>query len=81
MTNVIEFPGVRDMTNRARNSLSHIDDDNLAQRVAELLPSVFETAEIFGPFIIADMLAHAAARLERVGFEMFPCAPGARRRR
>ena len=67
------------MTNRSKLPSPMIDDDDLEQRVAELLPSVFETAEIFGPVIMADMLAYAAARLERVGFEMFPCAPGARR--
>lgn len=65
------------MTNRSRLPSPMSDDDDLDQRVSELLPTVFETAEIFGPVIIADMLAYAAARLERIGFEVFPCAPRA----
>ena len=65
------------MTKRVRQPSPMIDDDDLEQRVAELLPTVFETAEMFGSVIIADMLAYAAARLERIGFEVFPCAPRA----
>ncbi|GLV24165.1 hypothetical protein [Sphingobium sp. TomTYG45] len=63
------------MTKRSRLLSPMIDDDDLERRVEELMPTVLETAEIFGPVIIADMLAYAAARLERIGFEMFPCAP------
>ena len=62
------------MTKRSRLSSPMIDDEDLEQRVAELLPTVFATAEMFGPAIVAEMLAYGAARLERVGFEMFPCA-------
>ncbi len=46
-------------------------DCELDERAADLLPRAQEAIDRFPPEAIADMIAYAAARLERVGFQMF----------
>lgn len=46
-------------------------DAELDQRAAALRPKASAILRQFPPEAVADMLAYAAARLERTGFQMF----------
>lgn len=71
--NVIEFPRRHNAEPRKLESFADLTptDAALEQRAVELLPIVCETMARFPDAVIAEMLAYAAARLERVGFKMF----------
>jgi hypothetical protein len=69
---VIEFPKKM----RDERSLSSFDDlvttsPEIDERAAELKSRALDTVHQFPPEAIAEVLAYAAARLERVGFKMF----------
>jgi hypothetical protein len=80
MTNVVEFSRFKRTSGtnliEGNNVCAHLvpTDPDLDKRAKELLPAARETLAMFGgqPEAIADLLVYAAARLERVGFEMFP---------
>ena len=71
---IITFPG-RAKATEPKQFYSFADlvptDSDLESRAAELLPRALETIDQFPPEAIAEMLAYAAARLERVGFKVF----------
>jgi hypothetical protein len=69
---VINFPTKRSSEPRKLESFADLTptDAALDDRAAALIPAAQETIARFPPDAIAEMLAYAAARLERVGFRM-----------
>jgi hypothetical protein len=84
--NVIQFPTLSrsDLSLQDRKLTSMNDlcltDPSVDARAAELKDRALESMRIFPPEVIGEMLAYAAARLERTGFKMFP-VPADRTRR
>lgn len=75
MNNVIEFPG-RHRGPALKKIGSFADftptDSSIDERANDLLAQAQETVSRFDSRAVAQMLAYAAARLERTGFNMFP---------
>ena len=63
MSNIINFPSVM------HRGLQEVDVFN--ERAAELRDEARELVAVFPPEAVANILAYAAARLERTGFQMF----------
>jgi hypothetical protein len=70
---IIEFPthrrasATREISNFADLATT---DGTIEERAEELMPVAFNMLLLFPPEAIAEMLAYAAARLERYGFKM-----------
>lgn len=79
--NVIPFPRRSAMNNpydpSPREIFSFSDffdqggDVALDRRATELLPAALEMLELFPAAPVAEIIAYAAARLERTGFKIF----------